>query len=179
MQECTSRTRATLVSFGERMSTRIFSSYLRSMGVRSKQYDAFDQLGFVTTDEFENGNILDETYPNVCVGTHPGQGEPLIGRRRHGFPRPRGEDGRHRHARSRRFGSHRHRHRRGAQPAGGVCVEGRGRRAQRGSPGGGWRRWRWRFCRSRRRPSWRTSARRCFTRSRCARRWTRIICACG
>ena len=35
MQECTSRTRATLVSFGERMSTRIFSSYLRSMGLRS------------------------------------------------------------------------------------------------------------------------------------------------
>ena len=76
MQECTSRTRATLVSFGERMSTRIFSSYLRSMGVRSKQYDAFDQLGFVTTDEFENGNILDETYPNVASALTLGKGEP-------------------------------------------------------------------------------------------------------
>jgi aspartate kinase len=40
MQECTARTRATLVSFGERMSTRIFSSYLRSMGLRSTQHDA-------------------------------------------------------------------------------------------------------------------------------------------
>jgi len=76
MQECTSRTRATLVSFGERMSTRIFSSYLRSMGIRSKQYDAFDQLGFVTTDEFENGNILDETYPNVASALTLGKGEP-------------------------------------------------------------------------------------------------------
>lgn len=76
MQECTSRTRATLVSFGERMSTRIFSSYLRSMGVRSKQYDAFDQLGFVTTDEFENGNVLDETYPNVASALTLGKGEP-------------------------------------------------------------------------------------------------------
>ena len=62
MQECTSRTRATLVSFGERMSTRIFASYLRSMGLKSTQYDAFDALGFVTTDEFENGNILPVTY---------------------------------------------------------------------------------------------------------------------
>lgn len=66
MQECTARTRATLVSFGERMSTRIFSSYLRSMGLRSNQYDAFDQLGFVTTDEFENGNILPVTYEHVA-----------------------------------------------------------------------------------------------------------------
>ena len=66
MQECTSRTRATLVSFGERMSTRIFASYLRSMGLRSTQYDAFDALGFVTTDEFENGSILPVTYENVA-----------------------------------------------------------------------------------------------------------------
>lgn len=76
MQECTSRTRATLVSFGERMSTRIFSSFLRSMGLRSRQYDAFDALGFVTTDEFENGNILDITYPNVAAALTLGKGEP-------------------------------------------------------------------------------------------------------
>ena len=66
MQECTARTRATLVSFGERMSTRIFSSYLRSMGLRSTQHDAFDALGFVVTDEFENGNVLPVTYENVA-----------------------------------------------------------------------------------------------------------------
>ena len=66
MQECTSRTRATLVSFGERMSTRIFASYLRSMGLKSTQYDAFDALGFVTTDVFENGDILPVTYDNVA-----------------------------------------------------------------------------------------------------------------
>lgn len=76
MQECTSRTRATLVSFGERMSTRILSSYIRSMGLRSRQYDAFDELGFVTTDEFENGNILDVTYPNVASALTLGKGEP-------------------------------------------------------------------------------------------------------
>ena len=67
MQECTSRTRATLVSFGERISTRIFASYLRSLGLRARQYDAFDELGIVTTDEFENGNVLDVTYSNVAA----------------------------------------------------------------------------------------------------------------
>ena len=67
MQECTSRTRATLVSFGERISTRIFSTYLRSVGLRARQNDAFDELGIVTTDEFENGNVLDVTYSNVAA----------------------------------------------------------------------------------------------------------------
>ena len=67
MQECTSRTRATLVSFGERMSTRIFASFLRSLGLRARQFDAFDELGFVTTDEFENGKVLDVTYSNVAA----------------------------------------------------------------------------------------------------------------
>lgn len=75
MQECTARTRATLVSFGERMSTRIFSSYLRSMGLRSRQFDAFDQLGFVTTDEYENGHILDVTYSNVAEALKKGDDE--------------------------------------------------------------------------------------------------------
>ena len=47
MQEVTPRTRAMLVSFGERMSTRILS-YLRSRGVNAKQYDAFE-IGMVTS----------------------------------------------------------------------------------------------------------------------------------
>lgn len=65
MQECTGRTRATLVSFGERMSSRIFSSHLRSLGLRSRQFDAFDELGFITSDQFENGVICEQTYSNV------------------------------------------------------------------------------------------------------------------
>lgn len=65
MQEVTPRTRALLVSFGERMSTRIFASYLRSRGVNAKQYDAFD-IGVVTSDEdFENGRVLQESYENL------------------------------------------------------------------------------------------------------------------
>ena len=61
MQEVTPRTRALLVSFGERMSTRIFAAYLRSLGVNAAQMDSTDDC-FVTTDDFENGSVLDETY---------------------------------------------------------------------------------------------------------------------
>ena len=179
MQECTARTRATLVSFGERMSTRIFSSYLRSMGIRSTQHDAFDQLGFVTTDEFENGNILDETYPNVASALTLGKGEPASVAVVTGF-----------------LGR--------GQKTGAIATLGRGgsdltatvigaalnlpevyvwKDAGTGSCPrirGRWTgRWRWRSCRFRRRRSWRTSARRCCTRSPCARRWTRTRCACG
>ena len=38
--------------------SNFFASYLRSLGLRARQYDAFDELGIVTTDEFENGNVL-------------------------------------------------------------------------------------------------------------------------
>ena len=75
MQECTSRTRALLVSFGERMSTRIFASYLRSIGVSAEQVDTTDNV-FVTDDVFENGAILDETYEKTRarLTLKPGQG---------------------------------------------------------------------------------------------------------
>ncbi|KAK3241827.1 hypothetical protein CYMTET_48441 [Cymbomonas tetramitiformis] len=65
MQELTPRTRANLVSHGERMSTRIFSSYLCSQGVNSVQHDAWD-IGFRTTEhDFENGEVLPEFYPAI------------------------------------------------------------------------------------------------------------------
>lgn len=57
--------RSNLVSYGERMSTRIFAAHLRSRGMASKQFDAW-RIGFTCTDEdFENGEILPETYPAV------------------------------------------------------------------------------------------------------------------
>jgi aspartate kinase len=78
MQEVTPRTRALLVSFGERMSTRIFSSYLRSLGVNSAQIDTVDDM-FVTTDEFENGTILDETYEKTKARlTLPPGAKPIV-----------------------------------------------------------------------------------------------------
>ncbi|CAI5511747.1 unnamed protein product [Closterium sp. Naga37s-1] len=60
MRELTPRSSDYLVSFGERCSTRIFAAYLNSLGVPSKQFDAF-QMGVITTDEFTNADVLDET----------------------------------------------------------------------------------------------------------------------
>ncbi|GKB57361.1 aspartokinase 2, chloroplastic-like protein isoform X1, partial [Tanacetum coccineum] len=65
LKEFTPRTRDYLVSFGERMSTRIFAAYLNKLGVKSRQYDAFE-IGFITTDDFTNADILEETYPAVA-----------------------------------------------------------------------------------------------------------------
>jgi aspartokinase len=54
-QELTPRMRANLVSYGERMSTRIFAAHLRSRGVAARQHDAW-RIGFTCTDDdFENG----------------------------------------------------------------------------------------------------------------------------
>lgn len=65
MKELTPRTRDYLVSFGECMSTRIFAAYLNKLGVKARQYDAFD-IGFITTDDFTNADILEATYPAVA-----------------------------------------------------------------------------------------------------------------
>ncbi|CAN4089574.1 unnamed protein product [Withania somnifera] len=65
MKELTPRARDYLVSFGECMSTRIFTSYLNKLGVKARQYDAFE-MGIITTDDFTNADILEATYPAVA-----------------------------------------------------------------------------------------------------------------
>ncbi|XP_071692429.1 aspartokinase 2, chloroplastic-like isoform X2 [Rutidosis leptorrhynchoides] len=65
LKEFTPRARDYLVSFGECMSTRIFAAYLNKIGAKARQYDAFD-IGFLTTDDFTNADILDATYPAVA-----------------------------------------------------------------------------------------------------------------
>ncbi|KAI5443774.1 Adenylate kinase isoenzyme 1, variant 3 [Lathyrus oleraceus] len=65
MKELTKRTQDYLVSFGECMSTRIFAAYLNKLGVKARQYDAFE-IGFITTDDFTNADILEATYPAVA-----------------------------------------------------------------------------------------------------------------
>ncbi|XP_066393840.1 aspartokinase 1, chloroplastic-like [Miscanthus floridulus] len=69
MKELTLRTRDYLVSFGECMSTRIFTALLNKIGVKARQYDTFD-LGFITTDDFTNVDILEATYPAVAKRLH-------------------------------------------------------------------------------------------------------------
>lgn len=60
-QEMTCRAKANLVSFGERMSTRIFAAHLRFIGVDAKNYDAFD-AGMVTTEDPLDGEVVPEAY---------------------------------------------------------------------------------------------------------------------
>ncbi|KAG8385023.1 hypothetical protein BUALT_Bualt04G0179800 [Buddleja alternifolia] len=88
MKEMTLRTKDYLVSFGECMSTRIFAAYLNKIGVKARQenylqashvidncefaslqYDAFE-IGFITTDDFTNADILEATYPAVAKRLH-------------------------------------------------------------------------------------------------------------
>ncbi|RLM86603.1 aspartokinase 2, chloroplastic-like [Panicum miliaceum] len=69
MKELTLRTRDYLVSFGECMSTRIFAALLNRIGVKARQYDAFE-IGFITTDDFTNADILEATYPAVAKRLH-------------------------------------------------------------------------------------------------------------
>ncbi|KAI3457775.1 hypothetical protein Pfo_014438 [Paulownia fortunei] len=61
MKEMTPRTKDHLVSFGECMSTRIFAAYLNKIGVKACQVYAFE-IGFITTDDFTNADILEATY---------------------------------------------------------------------------------------------------------------------
>ncbi|OIV90042.1 hypothetical protein TanjilG_21174 [Lupinus angustifolius] len=69
MKELTKRTQDYLVSFGECMSTRVFAAYLNKLGVKARQYDAFE-IGFITTDDFTNADILEATYPAVAKRLH-------------------------------------------------------------------------------------------------------------
>lgn len=59
MQEMTPRAKDSLVSFGERLSSRLFAGYLDRLGVKGTQFDAWD-LGMQTTDEFTNAEIIYE-----------------------------------------------------------------------------------------------------------------------
>ena len=56
MQDLTPRAKDSLVSFGERLSTRLFAAYLRDQGVPATQYDAPD-IGIITNDNFTNADI--------------------------------------------------------------------------------------------------------------------------
>jgi len=65
MQDLTPRAKDSLVSFGERLSTRLFASFLRQQGIPATQYDAPD-LGIITNDNFTNADVdYEATYPAI------------------------------------------------------------------------------------------------------------------
>ncbi|GFR50737.1 hypothetical protein Agub_g12994 [Astrephomene gubernaculifera] len=75
MQDLTPRAKDSLVSFGERLSTRIFASYLRTKGVPARQHDAWD-LGLTTTDDFTNADVIYEaSLPAIAAALAPKPGQ--------------------------------------------------------------------------------------------------------
>ncbi|GIL90330.1 hypothetical protein Vretifemale_17965 [Volvox reticuliferus] len=77
MQDLTPRAKDSLVSFGERLATRIFASYLRTKGVPARQHDAWD-LGLTTTDDFTNADVIYEaSLPAIAAALAPKPGQPV------------------------------------------------------------------------------------------------------
>lgn len=67
MQDVTPRAKDSLVSFGERLSTRLFAALLNSAGVPATQHDA-PKIGFVSNDNFTNADVnYEATLPAVKV----------------------------------------------------------------------------------------------------------------
>lgn len=62
--ELTPRTVDALVSFGERMAVRIVSANLNKLGVPAQFFDAWN-LGMLTTSEFGNAEIKEESYKRI------------------------------------------------------------------------------------------------------------------
>lgn len=65
IKELSPRTLDYLVSFGERLSVRIFAAHLRkNEGVGAMYVDAFE-MGFVTDSRFGNAELCDVTHENI------------------------------------------------------------------------------------------------------------------
>jgi aspartate kinase len=77
-QDLTPRAQDSLVSFGERLSTRLFAAYLRSQGVPAQQHDAFD-LGVITNDNFVNAEVRLRGPGALRQLSRGGRASPLLG----------------------------------------------------------------------------------------------------
>jgi len=64
IKELSSKTRDTLLSFGERMSVRIFSAYLNQLGIASSYFDGWD-AGLITSSDHARAEILPESYDRI------------------------------------------------------------------------------------------------------------------
>ena len=64
LRELTKRTRDYLVSFGERMSVRMMSAYLKQQGTDTKFYDAWD-IGMVSDSHYMSAELLDDVWRTI------------------------------------------------------------------------------------------------------------------
>ncbi|MBN1441375.1 MAG: hypothetical protein JXA90_01640, partial [Planctomycetes bacterium] len=77
IRELTPRTRDYLVSFGERLSCRIVSAHLESLGIPSTALDAFD-AGLVTDSRFGGALPLPEAESSIAEALGRVEGVPVI-----------------------------------------------------------------------------------------------------
>ena len=76
MQDLTPRAKDSLVSFGERLSTRLFAAFLAAQGVPARQHDAY-AIGITTSDNFCNAEVNYElTLPAVREALTQAPGAP-------------------------------------------------------------------------------------------------------
>jgi aspartate kinase len=61
IRELTDRTRDYLVSFGERLSVRIFAAYLSAQGIRAQAFDAW-LLGFISDSKYSAAELVRESW---------------------------------------------------------------------------------------------------------------------
>jgi aspartate kinase len=64
VKELTPRTLDYVVSFGERLSTRILAAYFTKAGIPTEQHDAFD-IGMITDDQFGGAQPLPEADAEI------------------------------------------------------------------------------------------------------------------
>jgi aspartate kinase len=65
IKELTPKTMDYLLSFGERISIRLFSAYLCQQGIKAEPLDGWS-VGFITSSHFTRAEILPETYENIA-----------------------------------------------------------------------------------------------------------------
>ena len=65
LRELSPKTMDYLASFGERLSVRIFSEYLKQQGIHAKYFDAWD-LGLRSTSTFTDAEVLPESYDAIA-----------------------------------------------------------------------------------------------------------------
>jgi aspartate kinase len=70
IRELSRRTRDYLLSFGERLSTRIMAAHLVSLGLRARAFDAWD-LGFVSDSNYTAAEIAEESWRLIPEKTLP------------------------------------------------------------------------------------------------------------
>lgn len=77
VKELTPRTLDQLLSFGERLSTRIFAAYLCQRSLPAVAMDGWT-AGLVTTSDFNSAELLPHTYDNIANSFQSYTGIPVV-----------------------------------------------------------------------------------------------------